>query len=277
MAKTRRARTDAENSHRRITRSRLRITEAETQGYPTGHLRTQSGTIEYDRGSREVGCETAITPGGCWLKPEFLASCTCFAHVLGEATWTWPCDLTSDTPIIAITPLEFVHFVASLGTKNKFPRTIRTSRKKMAIRARLKLTRRSRTKGFSHKSPRVPELKFLVAGCVTRASARGSSPARANVWRARARRRGGAGSRAELAGVSRRAEWSFMRRGDLAAACSTVPHHAKSCLVRRSGPSCGRARSAGCTSPAAGAARRPPRPPRCPRSRPRGRSPRRAR
>ena len=69
MAKTRRARVDAENSHRRITRSCLRIIGAETQGYPTSHLRAQSGTVEYDRGSREVGYETAMIPGGCWLWP----------------------------------------------------------------------------------------------------------------------------------------------------------------------------------------------------------------
>ena len=35
MAKTRRARIDAENGHRRITRLRLQIIEAETQGFPT--------------------------------------------------------------------------------------------------------------------------------------------------------------------------------------------------------------------------------------------------
>ena len=64
MAKTRCARIDAENDHRRITRSRLRIIEAEAQGYLTGHLRAQPGTIEYDRGSREVGYETSIIPGG---------------------------------------------------------------------------------------------------------------------------------------------------------------------------------------------------------------------
>ena len=54
MAKTRRARIDAENDHRRVTRPRLRIIEAETQGYPTGYLRAPSGTVKYDRESRTV-------------------------------------------------------------------------------------------------------------------------------------------------------------------------------------------------------------------------------
>ena len=30
------------------------------QGYLTGHLRAQSDTVEYNRGSREVGCDEAI-------------------------------------------------------------------------------------------------------------------------------------------------------------------------------------------------------------------------
>ena len=54
MAQTRRARIGAENGHR-VTRSRLRIIVNETRGYPTGDLQAQFGTIEYDRGSHEVG------------------------------------------------------------------------------------------------------------------------------------------------------------------------------------------------------------------------------
>ena len=45
--------------HQRVicTRPRLRIIEAEMQGFSTGYLRVLSGTIEYDRELREVGCE----------------------------------------------------------------------------------------------------------------------------------------------------------------------------------------------------------------------------
>ena len=69
MAKTRRARIDAENDHRRVTRPRLRIIVKETRGYLTGCLRAQSATIEYDRGSREVGYGFSIILGGLWLSP----------------------------------------------------------------------------------------------------------------------------------------------------------------------------------------------------------------
>ena len=54
MAKTRRARIDAENGHRRVTRPRLRIIEAETQGYLTGYLRASSATVQYRRGPLKV-------------------------------------------------------------------------------------------------------------------------------------------------------------------------------------------------------------------------------
>ena len=47
MAKTRRARIDAENDHRRVTRPRLQIIVKEMRGYPTGYLRAQFGAIEY--------------------------------------------------------------------------------------------------------------------------------------------------------------------------------------------------------------------------------------
>ena len=67
MAKTRRARIDAENGHRRVTRPSLRIIEAETQGYPTGHLRAPSDAIQHDPKSREVGCETSFFLGGYWI------------------------------------------------------------------------------------------------------------------------------------------------------------------------------------------------------------------
>ena len=46
----RRARIDAENGHRRVTRPHLRIIVKETQGIPTGYLRVQSGTVKYGRG-----------------------------------------------------------------------------------------------------------------------------------------------------------------------------------------------------------------------------------
>ena len=48
-----RARIDADNGHRRVTRPRLRIIEAE-QGYPTGYLRAPSDAIKHDRESRKV-------------------------------------------------------------------------------------------------------------------------------------------------------------------------------------------------------------------------------
>ena len=61
MAKTRRARIDTENGHRRATRSRLRTIVKEKWGYPTVYLRAPLGTIKYDRGSRKVGYDEAIT------------------------------------------------------------------------------------------------------------------------------------------------------------------------------------------------------------------------
>ena len=64
MAKTWRARIDAENDHQRVTRPRSRIIAKETWSYPTGYLRAQSETIEYDLRSREFGCGEAIIPGG---------------------------------------------------------------------------------------------------------------------------------------------------------------------------------------------------------------------
>ena len=67
MAKTLLARIDAENDYRRVTRPRLRIIVKETRRYPTGYLRAQSGTTEYDCGSREVGYETSTIPSGLWL------------------------------------------------------------------------------------------------------------------------------------------------------------------------------------------------------------------
>ena len=71
MAKTRRARIDAENGHRRVTRPRLRIIEAETQagtqGYPTGYLRASSDTIQHGPESREVGYDEAKPLRGLWI------------------------------------------------------------------------------------------------------------------------------------------------------------------------------------------------------------------
>ena len=67
MAKTRRARIDAENDHRRVTRPRLRIIVKETRGYPTGYLRTPSDTIQHGPESREVGYGFSIILDGLWL------------------------------------------------------------------------------------------------------------------------------------------------------------------------------------------------------------------
>ena len=53
----RRARIDAENGHRRVTRPSLRITVKETRGYLTGYLRAHSGTIEYDREQRLIALD----------------------------------------------------------------------------------------------------------------------------------------------------------------------------------------------------------------------------
>ena len=64
MAKTRRARIDAENDHRRVTRPRLRIIVKDTQGYPTGYLRASSDTIQHGPESRKVVYDEAIIPGG---------------------------------------------------------------------------------------------------------------------------------------------------------------------------------------------------------------------
>ena len=79
MTKTRRAQIDADSANHEVAfvggdlRVHVaRVIGAETQGYPTGNPRAQSGTIEYDRGLREVGYETEmIIPGGCWLHPSY--------------------------------------------------------------------------------------------------------------------------------------------------------------------------------------------------------------
>ena len=67
MAKTRRARIDAENNHRRVTRLRSRIIVKETRGYPTDRLRASSDTIQHGPESREVGCGFSIILDGLWL------------------------------------------------------------------------------------------------------------------------------------------------------------------------------------------------------------------
>ena len=67
MAKTRRARIDAENDHRRVTRPRLRIIVKETQSYLTGYLRARSDTIIHGPESREVGYGFSIILHGHWL------------------------------------------------------------------------------------------------------------------------------------------------------------------------------------------------------------------
>ena len=68
MAKTRRARIDAENDHRRVTRLRLRIIVKETRDYQTGYLRASSDTIQHGPESREVGCDEAKPLHGLWIK-----------------------------------------------------------------------------------------------------------------------------------------------------------------------------------------------------------------
>ena len=67
MAETRRARIDAENDHRCVTRPRLRIFVEETRGYPTNYLRASSDTIQYGTESREVGYGFSIILDGLWL------------------------------------------------------------------------------------------------------------------------------------------------------------------------------------------------------------------
>ena len=67
MAKTRRARIDTENGHRQATMLSLRIIVKETRCYTTSYLRAPSGTIEHERGSREVCYDEAIVLHGCWL------------------------------------------------------------------------------------------------------------------------------------------------------------------------------------------------------------------
>ena len=43
--------------HQRVTRPRLRINKPKITRFLTGYLRASSDTIEYDRESREFGCE----------------------------------------------------------------------------------------------------------------------------------------------------------------------------------------------------------------------------
>ena len=62
MAKTRRARIDAENGHRRVTRPRLRINVEETRGILTGYLRALFDAIKYDRESRKVSMQHTNEP-----------------------------------------------------------------------------------------------------------------------------------------------------------------------------------------------------------------------
>ena len=66
MAKTRRARIDAKNDHRRVTRPRLRIIVKKMRGYLTGYLQASADTIQHGPESREVGYETSIILGGYW-------------------------------------------------------------------------------------------------------------------------------------------------------------------------------------------------------------------
>ena len=68
MAKTRRARIDAENGHRRVTRPRLRITAKGTRGIPMSYLRASSGTVQHGPESREVGYDEEKPLCGLWIK-----------------------------------------------------------------------------------------------------------------------------------------------------------------------------------------------------------------
>ena len=68
MAKTRRARIDAENDHRRVTRPRLRIIVENTRGYLTGYLRASSDTIQHGPESREVGYGFSMLLCGHWVR-----------------------------------------------------------------------------------------------------------------------------------------------------------------------------------------------------------------
>ena len=70
MAKTRRARIDAENDHRRVTRPRLRIFVKETRGYPTGYLRASFDTIQHGLESRKVGYGFSIILDGLWIRQQ---------------------------------------------------------------------------------------------------------------------------------------------------------------------------------------------------------------
>ena len=49
-----RARIGAETGHRRVTRLRLRIIQAETQGFPTSYLQVPPDTVKYNREPSEV-------------------------------------------------------------------------------------------------------------------------------------------------------------------------------------------------------------------------------
>ena len=57
-----RARIDAENGHRRVTRPRLRIIVKETRGLPTGYLRAPSDAVKYDRMSRKFSTQHTNEP-----------------------------------------------------------------------------------------------------------------------------------------------------------------------------------------------------------------------
>ena len=63
MAKTRRARIDAENGRRRVTRPRLRIIVEETRGILTGYLRAPCDAVKYDRESRKISTQHINGPG----------------------------------------------------------------------------------------------------------------------------------------------------------------------------------------------------------------------
>ena len=57
-----RARIDAENGRRRVTRPRLRIIVEETRGILTGYLRALSDAVKYDRESRKVSMQHINEP-----------------------------------------------------------------------------------------------------------------------------------------------------------------------------------------------------------------------
>ena len=116
----RRARIDAENGHRRVTRPRLRIIVTKTQGYPTGNLRASSDTIKCDPEQHELkqvrdksGAVFAYIPGHtCKIivvmtqkKMEFYVN-MCFSDERGVIRGEVTCFLVREAFAQSRTPLQ---------------------------------------------------------------------------------------------------------------------------------------------------------------------------